>query len=116
MLIAGKKAPTLRVDFSKDAGLEWRHIKVRDLWQHCDMGIYFGGYAATVKSHETVVVRLSRLGRQSQSSRESAPRTRSFVPARRRASSPYLDTAAGASLFGNEIRVVLDADSRELWD
>jgi hypothetical protein len=47
---------------------------------------------------------------------ESAPRTRSFVPARRRASSPNRRTAAGASLIGTEIRVVLDADSSELWD
>jgi hypothetical protein len=29
---------------------------------------------------------------------------------------PYLGTAAGASLIGNEIRVVLDADSNGLWD
>jgi hypothetical protein len=55
-------------------------------------------------------------GAQSQSSLESAPRTRSFVPARRRASSSYLGTAAGASVIGNEIRVVLDADSSELRD
>jgi hypothetical protein len=55
-------------------------------------------------------------GTQSPSSLESAPRIRSFVPARRRASSPYLGTAAGASSIGNAIRVVLDADSSELLD
>jgi Alpha galactosidase C-terminal beta sandwich domain len=59
MLNAGSEATTMRVDFARDARVRARHVYVRDLWQHRPRGFFFAGYTARVRSHETVVLRLS---------------------------------------------------------
>jgi hypothetical protein len=71
-------------------------------------------FECRVANAERQLAAIGRECAQSQGSVEWAPRTRSFDSARRRASSPYCSTTAGASLIGTEILVVLDADSTEL--
>lgn len=60
MLNAGKEPAMMRISFAADAGLRGRFFYVRDLWRHADLGRHVRGYETSVRSHETVVLRVSR--------------------------------------------------------
>jgi alpha-galactosidase len=60
LLNAGSSKARMTLDFKADAGINWSAVNVRDLWQHEDQGRYKKTYSVKVKSHETVVLRLSK--------------------------------------------------------
>eukprot|EP01120_Amphizonella_sp_Union-15-10_P007669 TRINITY_DN2618_c0_g1_i1.p1 TRINITY_DN2618_c0_g1~~TRINITY_DN2618_c0_g1_i1.p1 ORF type:complete len:428 (-),score=90.71 TRINITY_DN2618_c0_g1_i1:96-1316(-) len=49
---------SITLDFNL-IGKKGQVLKVRDLWQHRDLGTFTGSYSTVVMSHETVVIKLS---------------------------------------------------------
>lgn len=58
LLNRGGKIAGMTIDWSRDLGLDWDKVKVRDLWEHKDKGVHDSSYAAEVISHEAKVLRL----------------------------------------------------------
>ncbi len=58
MLNRGSETQVISVNWLDDLGLDWKETKVRDLWQHKDMGVFPNTYQDEVISHQVIMLRV----------------------------------------------------------